>query len=80
VKIPLKNRLKQKQPSAHDVIQEELHTAYAIHPGHLMPSAIITALQEEGYRIVLHDEMESEIALAYQAGYDEGAESVGSAE
>ena len=56
-----------------DVIREKLATAYAIHPGHLMPSAIIAALEEAGFTIIATADLDTEIALAHQAGVDEGS-------
>ena len=60
--------------TASDVIQSQLQKAYALHPGHLMPGAVIAALGEAGYTILSNDELDNEVALAYEAGVDAGCE------
>lgn len=67
-------KLGRKRPKPEDVIREQLATAYAIHPGHLMPGAVMKALSDAGFRVISEDDLQDEIALAHQAGYTEGAE------
>lgn len=76
MKLAVRNRRKKKQgpPTAEDVIGEKLATAYAIHPGHLMPGAITSALDDAGFRIISDEDFDREIALAHQAGVNEGLE------
>lgn len=77
MKVPavLNRRKKQAQKiRPEDVIREQLAKAYALHPGHLMPTAIIAALSDAGFRIISDDDYDREIALAYQAGADSAAE------
>lgn len=74
MKLAARTRRKKKQGplTAEDVIGEKLATAHAIHPGHLMPGAIIAALAHAGFRIISDDDYDREIALAHQAGVEEG--------
>lgn len=62
-----------KKPTPQDVIREQLATAYAIHPGHLMPGAIISALSDASFRIISDEDFDREIAAAHQAGVEEGS-------
>ena len=61
-----------------DVINEQLDLARALHPGYLMAGAVVVALEEAGYTIMSEDQLQAEIALAHQAGHEEGRASVGS--
>jgi hypothetical protein len=74
MRIPLRSR-RRKPPeklTPEDVIRGQLQTAHAIHPGHLMPGAVVSALTDAGFTIISEDDLDSEIALAHQAGVDEG--------
>lgn len=71
LKTPRKRR---SRSIAQEVIQEKLELARDIAPGTVMAGGVIAALDEAGYVIMSHDDLEAEIALAYQAGYDEGRE------
>lgn len=62
-----------KKLTPEDVIRESLATAYAIHPGHLMPGAVISALEAAGFTIIAQDDLDREIADAHQAGVNEGS-------
>lgn len=76
MRFPALNRQKKHVPSPitpEDVIRECLATAHAIHPGHLMPGAIISALSEAGFRIISDEDFDREIAAAHQAGVEEGS-------
>lgn len=60
------------------MINDQLTLAHQLHPGHLMAGAVVNALAEAGYAVISDEQMQAEIALAHQAGYEEGRESVGS--
>lgn len=76
VSIPLPYRPKpqRKKPTPADVIRSELQKAYDLHPAYLMPGAVIGALEEAGFTIISTDDLDREIAYAYQAGTDDAAE------
>jgi hypothetical protein len=75
MKLAVRNRRKNpaQKVRPEDVIRECLATAHAIHPGHLMPGAIISALSEAGFRIISDEDFDREIAAAHQAGVEEGS-------
>lgn len=64
----------QTKPTVNDVLREVLELAHDIAPGWLMPSAVTTRLEEAGFVIVSIDDYENDKALAYQAGFERGAE------
>jgi hypothetical protein len=49
-----------------------MQKAYSIHPAHMMPSAIIRLFADSGFVIMSEDEIQAEIALAFQAGEERG--------
>jgi hypothetical protein len=49
-----------------------MQKAYSIYPAHMMPSAIIRLLADSGFVIMSEDEIQAEIALAFQAGEERG--------
>lgn len=61
------------------MIRAALRDAYDRYPAYPMPSTVIAALADAGFEIISSSDLDDEIALAHQAGYDEGRESVGSA-
>lgn len=67
---------KKQKPTAEGVILSELKKAYDIHPVRVMPSAVVAALDEAGFTIISYDDLDNEIALAHQAGVENGVESV----
>lgn len=66
------------KPSARDVINDQLTLARQLYPGYLMAGSVINALEDAGYVVLDRDQFDDEIALAHSAGFQEGAESVGS--
>ena len=72
MKNPLRNCRKPpiRKLTPEDVIRSVLKQAYDVHPAHLMPTAVIVALADAGFAVMSGDEVENEIALAFQAGVD----------
>ena len=68
LRLPGKKAKTPKPPTALDVLRAELAKAYELHPAYLMPGSIVTALEEAGFTIISHDDLDREIALAYAAG------------
>lgn len=56
--------------TASDVLRAELEKQRDIAPGYLLPSSVIAALEEAGFSIMSADDIDNEIALAFQAGVD----------
>ena len=56
------------------VISEVMQKAYSIYPARMMSSAVIRSLTDAGFVIMSEDEIQSEIALAFQAGQENGRE------
>ena len=61
---------KKKKLNAQDVLRSELKKAHDLHPAWAMPGAVIGALEDAGFTIISNDELDNEIALAFQAGVD----------
>lgn len=72
MKITVPNRPKrlQRKLTAEDVILPVLERGHDLHPAYLMPGAVTYALREAGFVILSTDDLDNEIALAYQAGVD----------
>lgn len=69
-KIPLRARKKQTEQTPESAILAGLQRAYDI----MMPSAIIGSLRDAGFVIMSEDQLDAEVALAYQAGEESGRE------
>jgi hypothetical protein len=74
MKFPNCLKAPQKKMTAQDVLRAELKKAHDLHPAWAMPGAVITALTDAGFTIISNDELDTEIALAFQAGVDSVAE------
>lgn len=72
MRIPLRTRRKAAPSTPESVIFEVMQKAYSIHPARMMPSAIIRLLADAGFVIMSEDEIQAEIALAFQAGQESG--------
>ncbi len=68
MKIQLRPRRKAKDRTPESVILAGLQQAHNMYPARMMPSAIISALNDAGFVIVSEADLDAEIALAYQAG------------
>ena len=62
---------KPRKVTAEDVLSQELQKAHRLHPNRLLPSSVIAALDDAGFIIISHDDLENEIALAHAAGREE---------
>lgn len=71
MKIPLLKR-REKKLTATAVIQTQLMKAYDVYPTHMLPSAVVSALEDAGFLILSADQLDYEIQLAYQAGTNDG--------
>ena len=72
MRIPLRTRRKAAPSTPESVISAVMQKAYSIYPAHMMPSAIIRLLADSGFVIMSEDEIQAEIALAFQAGEERG--------
>lgn len=59
-----------RKVTAQDILRSELRKAHDLHPAWAMPGTVINALEDAGFLIMSHDDMENEIAFAFQAGVD----------
>lgn len=72
MRIPLRTRKKTPELTPESIIRAGLQQAYKIHPARVMPSTIIGSLKAAGFVIMSEADLDSEIALAFQAGEEEG--------
>ena len=49
-----------------------MQKAYSIYPARMMPSAVIRLFADAGFVIMSEDEFQAEIAIAFQAGFENG--------
>ena len=62
--------VKARPKTAQDVLREQLELAHDIAPGYVMPGSVVSALEEAGFSIMSHDDIQNEVADAFQAGVD----------
>lgn len=72
MRIPIRVRRKAVPATPESVISAVMQEAYSIYPTRMMPTAIIRALAEAGFVIMSEDEIQAEIAIAFQAGQENG--------
>lgn len=68
-------RRKAAPSTPESVISAVMQRAYSIYPARMMPSAVIHSLADAGFVIMSEDEIQAEIALAFQAGQESGCDS-----
>lgn len=72
MRIPLRPWRKKTKQTPESVILAGLRQAHAMYPSRMMPSAIISLLNDAGFVIVSEVDLDAEIALAFQAGEEKG--------
>lgn len=72
MRIPRWMWKKSPEVTAESVILGELQRARAMYPVMMMPSTIINSLNNAGFVIISEADLDAEIALAFQAGEEEG--------
>lgn len=65
-------RRKVAPPTPESAISAVMRVAYSLYPARMMPNVVIGLLADNGFVILSEDELQAEIAIAFQAGQENG--------